>query len=92
MAKFIPFIIGVLLSGCALTAPDGKKELMDDIDRDRTQRKKEDTSFDGQPVFVKVRAYSQIKEGTIYGKQWLLMQLGREKIDIDKLMNEIEEK
>ncbi len=92
MTKLIIFLSVIALSGCALTAPDGKKELMEDIDHDRNQKKREYLSFDGQPIFVKVRAYSQVREGNIYGKQWILMQLGKEKVDIDKLMNDIDEK
>lgn len=92
MGKFLCLFLCFLLTNCALTAPDGVKELMDDIDRDRNIKKRDaDLSFEGKPMFVKVRAYPQVAEGNIYGKQWVLLQIGREKVDLDQLMNDIEE-
>ena len=92
MNKFIALISLVLLtSGCVLTAPDGKKELLNDIENDRNQKNVKQNMFEGQPIFVRVRSYPQINEGNVYGKQWILMQVGREKIDLPKIINDVDE-
>jgi hypothetical protein len=92
MNKILGLLSIVLLSSCSLTAPDGKKELLDDIERDRYEKKPKEAIFEGDPIFVRVRAYPQISNGNVYGKHWILMQTGRQKIDLPKLINDVDEK
>ena len=92
MARLLGILFCYLATGCALSPPEGIRELMQDIDHDRNEKRREvGVSFEGKPMFVKVRVYPKINEGNIFGKQWILLQIGREKVDLDKLMNDIEE-
>ncbi len=76
-------------SGCALTVPDGTKVLLDDISRDKSGQRIQSANFEGSPIFLKVRAYPRIEGANIYGKHWILMKTGNEKIDLNPLLDEI---
>ena len=90
--KFIFFsYLLMILGGCALTAPNGEKVLMDDIQNDRERLKEKPSIFEGGPVFYKVRSYPRIIEGNIHGKHWILLQMKRERLDEYELMKSIEE-
>lgn len=91
MKHLIFYALLLSLGGCALTAPNGTKELMEDIAKDRATNLKSDRSFDGRPIFVKVRAYPQFQNGHVYGKQWILMRVGREQLDIEQMTKELSE-
>ena len=82
-------ILLAILSGCALTVPEGTKELMDDISRDRAGQRNKNDIFVGKTLFIKVRAYPRIEGTNIYGKQWILMKTGNEKVDLGALLNDI---
>ena len=80
------------LVGCSLTAPDGTRDLMADIEYDRTQRDQKDRkALVGKPIFLKVRAYPQIRDGNIHGPHWVLLQVKRETLDLDGLIETLEE-
>ncbi len=90
MARLIFFLLPVTLAyGCALTVPEGTKVLLDDISRDKAGQRNQADNFVGKPVFLKVRAYPRVEGANIYGKHWILMKTGNEKIDLDPLLNEI---
>ncbi len=91
MKKIIVAVLFLSLMSCSLRPPDGSKELMEDIERDRKLTKPADVSFEGRPIFVKVRAYPQIRNGHIYGRHWILMRIGREKIAVDELVKPLSE-
>ena len=89
-----PLFLLMLLSlvGCALTAPDGTRELMADIEFDRTHKDQRNRkALVGKPVFLKVRAYPQIRDGNIHGPHWVLLQVKRETLDLDGLIDTLEE-
>lgn len=90
MAKLTPFLLLLAMAtGCALTTPEGTKELLDDISRDRSGQRLQADHFLGKPIFLKVRAYPRIEGGIIYGKHWILMKTGNEKVDLNPLLNDI---
>ena len=79
------------LGGCALNAPKGVRELSAEIDYDRRLRLQGDRKdLVGKPVFLKVRAYPKIQDGNIYGAHWILLQVKRESIDINELIDSLE--
>lgn len=81
----------LLLNACALTAPDGVKELELDLKRDQESRAlNRPEPLEGSPIFLKVRAYPQLRNGVIYGSQWILMPVGREKMDFEGLIRGLE--
>lgn len=90
MLKTLAILALLAAYGCALTAPAGNKELLEDISRDRSgQQRIQSEHFMGKPIFLKVRAYPRIKGGSIYGKHWILVKIGNEKIDFSPLLNDI---
>lgn len=92
MRLLLAIVSAISLVSCAVTAPDGTKELSADIEHDRSLRMQGDRKdLVGRPVFLKVRAYPKIRDGNIYGPYWILLQVKRETIDIDGLINTLEE-
>lgn len=89
MSKIIILLISLLAYGCALTAPKGTQELLEDIKRDKSNDRNPGELFVGKPIFIKVRAYPRVEESNIYGKHWVLMKIGNEKIDVVPMLNEI---
>jgi hypothetical protein len=89
MAKLLTIFVFLLTYGCALTAPEGTKELMEDIGRDRSIQRNQSEKFVGKPIFIKVRAYQRIEGANVYGKHWILMKTGNEQIDLDPLLNDL---
>ncbi|MCB9229704.1 MAG: hypothetical protein H6618_08845 [Deltaproteobacteria bacterium] len=85
-------LITISLVSCATTAPDGTRELSADIEHDRSLRMQGDRKdLVGKPVFLKVRAYPQIRDGNIHGPHWILLQVKREPLDLDGLIDTLEE-
>ena len=91
MSQLWILLIVISLSGCALNAPRGVRELSAEIEYDRNLRLQGDRKdLVGKPVFLKVRAYPKIQDGNIYGAHWILLQVKRESIDINKLIDSLE--
>lgn len=78
-----------LVTACALRAPTGTKELIEDIRRDRASVPKDFSILEGAPVFIKVRAYPRATDQAIYGHQWLLVKRRRKPINPAKLLEEL---
>lgn len=89
MDKLATLIVLVLTYGCALTAPDGTKELLEDINQDKANKRPQAENFVGKPIFYKVRAYPRIEGTTVYGKHWILLKTGHEKLELDPLLNDL---
>lgn len=86
------FISSIALISCAITAPKGTRELSADVEHDRSLRfQNSRKDLVGKPVFLKVRAYPQIRDGNIHGPHWILLQVKREALDLDGLLNTLEE-
>lgn len=91
MIKQLNICIVLLISGCSLTAPDGKKQLLEDIERDRELGRQDSNPILGKTKFLKVRAYPQLSQGNIHGGHWILLNVGREQIDFDDLWKEVDD-
>ncbi len=86
MKHLIPILIFLNIS-CAFTAPSGSKELEKAILEDKkNQAHLVDNPLIGDPQFIKVRAYPQIREGHIVGAHWILMQVGRKNLDFEEIL------
>ena len=85
-------LVAALTWGCALTAPDGSRELLDDIKRDKATLADQSAPFAGRPIFVKVRAYPRIENANIHGKHWIFLKVGNEALDIKKLLGDLKER
>ena len=87
MIRFLTLLIILTTYGCALTTPPGTKELLDDISRDKAHQRRHSNQFIGKAVFLKVRAYPRVDGPNVYGKHWVLMKTGNEKIDVERMLD-----
>lgn len=92
MARLLLILSLLNLCACALTAPKGNQELLDDIKRDKASVRNPAEILVGKPLFIRVRAYPRIDESNVYGKHWILMKIGNEKMELSHLINETEGK
>jgi hypothetical protein len=76
----------LLLNACALSAPDGEKQLEKIIEADKRQDGVDRDAFAGRPRFLKVRSYKQIYNGDIHSEHWIFVQVGRENLSIEDLV------
>lgn len=86
---FLSFLVNIF-SSCA-SAPDGKNILKEMITHDKinTNRNNENskTITKGRPIFVRTYIYPQIIEsGDYYAGGWVFLEIGREKLALDKLL------
>jgi len=80
-----------LIAGCA-TSPKGQNVLMDDVDKSGKEHalsKGPTTIKQGRPIFIKAYAYPQVlSTGDIWGGGKVFVEVGREKVDLNKIVIE----
>lgn len=79
-----------LISSCA-SAPDGNNILKEMIQKDTSSLKKNSESKNsitkGRPIFIKSYVYPQlIDSGDFYAGGWVYLEVGREKLDLEKML------
>ena len=83
--RILTILFLLLSQACALTAPEGSRELEAEIKADR-QKKSPLSVHLGRPQYVKVRSYRKILGGDIHSDHWIYLQIGREKLGINDLI------
>lgn len=86
--KYLILVTMIVASGCTLTAPEGEKQLMEEIRADRERQNRSTNIYLGRPKMIKVRAYRQVVNGDVHGDHWIYLQVGRENLKIDDLIGE----
>lgn len=85
LTKLVFFVL--LMSSCALTAPDGVKQLSKAIEEDRLKESQTyQDVYVGRPKFIKIRAYTRVEGGHIFEDHWIHLQIGRENLKIKELI------
>lgn len=81
----------LLVTSCA-TSPSGQNVLMDEVNRsggEHALSKGPTTIKQGRPIFIKAYAYPQVlSTGDIWGGGKVFVEVGREKVDLNKLVSE----
>lgn len=80
------FLLLFLISSCAISEPDGIRQLESAIQADKQRREIAREPFHGRPLFKKVKAYRQIQDGNVYGEHWIYLNVGREKLNLDEML------
>ena len=83
-------LISVFLSqACTFTAPDGVRELSLDIEKDQVKTASP-SILEGNPVFIKVMTHPRIEGSNLVGRHWMLLSLGRKRLDTRALSRSLD--
>ncbi|MBX9839219.1 MAG: hypothetical protein K2X69_13020 [Silvanigrellaceae bacterium] len=84
--KLYLLLIALLISSCA-SSPSGENILMNNVNKNKSENTKSNIK-QGKPIYYKAYAYPQIlSTGDIWGGGEVFIEMGREKFDLNTIIN-----